>query len=107
MKKYGKQLMNELPDETTRLLNSLCTDWIPEGSEPSENPGVLCVCVGGGGGGGGVGGVHVSCMSVYAHGHRDSTGLLDKASHLTSFHACDSSPHLPVTPTQLTRPGIG
>ena len=30
--------MNELPDETTRLLTSLCTDWIPEGSEPSENP---------------------------------------------------------------------
>ena len=51
MKKYGKQLMNELPDETTRLLNSLCTDWIPEGSEPSENPGVLCVGVGGGWGG--------------------------------------------------------
>jgi len=34
MKKYGKQLMNELPDETTRLLTSLCTDWIPRGSQP-------------------------------------------------------------------------
>ena len=50
MKKYGKQLMNELPDETTRVLTSLCTDWIPEGSEPSENPGGVCgVCRGGGG----------------------------------------------------------
>ena len=47
MKKYGKQLMNELPDETTRVLTSLCTDWIPEGSEPSENPGGVCgVCRG-------------------------------------------------------------
>ena len=33
MKKYGKQLMNELPDETTRLLTSLCTDWMPKGAE--------------------------------------------------------------------------
>ena len=33
MKKYGKQLMNELPDDTTRLLTSLCTDWIPKGAE--------------------------------------------------------------------------
>ena len=33
MKKYGKQLMNELPDDTTKLLTSLCTDWIPKGAE--------------------------------------------------------------------------
>ena len=33
MKKYGKQLMNELPDDTTRLLTSLCTDWMPKGAE--------------------------------------------------------------------------
>ena len=59
MKKYGKQLMNELPDETTRVLTSLCTDWIPEGSEPSENPGVCGwgVCVGG----------RWEGMNVYAH----------------------------------------
>ena len=33
MKKYGKQLMSELPEETTRLLNSLCSDWIPKGMD--------------------------------------------------------------------------
>ena len=35
MKKYGKQLMSELPDETTMLLNKLCSDWIPKGAEAS------------------------------------------------------------------------
>ena len=30
--KYGKQLMGEMPDETTMLLNKLCSDWIPKGS---------------------------------------------------------------------------
>ena len=34
MKKYGKQLMSDLPDETTRLLTALCTDWVPVGVEP-------------------------------------------------------------------------
>ena len=38
---------------------------------------------------------------------RASTGLLNKASHLTAFCAWDSSLHLPVTPAQLMRPGIG
>ena len=36
-----------------------------------------------------------------------STPLLDKASHLTTLRAWDSSPHLSVTPVQLMRPGIG
>ena len=36
-----------------------------------------------------------------------STDLLVKASILTAFCARDSSPHLPVTPAQLMRPGIG
>lgn len=35
MKKYGKQLMNQLPDATTDLLKSLCTDWIPKGMDTS------------------------------------------------------------------------
>ena len=38
---------------------------------------------------------------------RASINLLDKASHLTAFCAWDGSPHLPVTPAQLMRPGIG
>ena len=33
--------------------------------------------------------------------------LLNKASDLTAFYARYSSPHLPVTPAQLMRPGIG
>ena len=33
--------------------------------------------------------------------------LLNKASHLTAFYALYSSLHLPVTPAQLMRPGIG
>ena len=33
--------------------------------------------------------------------------LLNKASHLTAFYALHSSLHLPVTPAQLMRPGIG
>ena len=37
-----------------------------------------------------------------------STNFLNKASHLTAFYAWYySSPHLPVTPAQLMRPGIG
>ena len=35
MKKYGKQLMSQLPDATTSLLQSLCTDWIPKGMDVS------------------------------------------------------------------------
>ena len=33
--------------------------------------------------------------------------LLNKASHLTAFYTLYSSLHLPVTPAQLMRPGIG
>ena len=33
--------------------------------------------------------------------------LMPMYSHLTAFCACNSSPHLPVTPAQLMRPGIG
>ena len=47
-----------------------------------------------------------SCMKRWCL-WRASTDLLDKASHLTAFCAWDSSPHLPVTPSQLMRPGIG
>ena len=36
-----------------------------------------------------------------------STNLLDKTSHQTTFCAWDTSPHLPTTPVQLMRPGIG
>ena len=36
-----------------------------------------------------------------------STCCMDKASHLTAFCTWDSTPHLPVTPAQLMRPGIG
>ena len=35
MKKYGKQLMSQLPDATTNLLKSLCTDWLPKGMDTS------------------------------------------------------------------------
>lgn len=31
MTKYGKLLLAELPDDTTRLLQALCTDWVPKG----------------------------------------------------------------------------
>lgn len=36
MKKYGKQLMNKLPDATTELLKKLCTDWIPKGMDTTN-----------------------------------------------------------------------
>ena len=36
-----------------------------------------------------------------------STYCIDKFSYPTTFCAWDSSPHLPVTPVQLMRPGIG
>ena len=36
MRKYGKQLMSELPDATTDLLNRLCSDWIPKGAESTQ-----------------------------------------------------------------------
>ena len=38
---------------------------------------------------------------------RASTDLLNKASHLTAFCVRYSSPHLPVTPVQLMKSGIG
>ncbi|CAI8032330.1 Vacuolar protein sorting-associated protein 11 homolog [Geodia barretti] len=34
MIKYGKLLLTELPDDTTRLLQNLCTDWLPRGQTP-------------------------------------------------------------------------
>jgi hypothetical protein len=39
MKKYGKQLMNQLPGETTSLLNQLCADWVPKGMDVSAGMG--------------------------------------------------------------------
>ncbi len=36
MKKYGKQLMSQLPDVTTGLLQNLCTDWVPKGMDHSK-----------------------------------------------------------------------
>ena len=38
--------------------------------------------------------------------HEEEGNLLDNASYLTAFCAWDSSPHLPVTPAQLMRPGM-
>lgn len=35
MVKYGKLLLAELPDDTTRLLQDLCTEWVPKGQQPS------------------------------------------------------------------------
>ena len=35
MRKYGKLLLTELPDDTTRLLQVLCTEWVPKGQQPS------------------------------------------------------------------------
>lgn len=52
MKKYGKVLLAKLPDETTRLLQDLCTAWVPRGQQPSSgmewdylswNAGMCCV----------------------------------------------------------------
>ena len=40
MKKYGKQLMNQLPDAATSLLKSLCTDWVPKGMDTSSAMGM-------------------------------------------------------------------
>ena len=34
MIKYGKLLLTELPDDTTQLLQNLCTDWLPRGQTP-------------------------------------------------------------------------
>lgn len=31
MKKYGKSLVNAVPDEATKLLKVLCTDYRPQG----------------------------------------------------------------------------
>ena len=49
-----------------------------------------------------------SFLGTYMHQRQDSIfedlPCIDKASHLTAW---DSSPHLPVTPAQLMRPGIG
>ena len=36
LKNYGKMLVNEVPEEATELLKTLCTDYIPEGDKPSE-----------------------------------------------------------------------
>ena len=47
MRKYGKLLLTELADETTRLLQSLCTEWIPRGQQPSSGTtwyGIGSVC---------------------------------------------------------------
>ena len=40
MIKYGKLLLTELPDDTTQLLQNLCTDWLPRGQtpRPGTNP---------------------------------------------------------------------
>ena len=36
MIKYGKLLLTELPDDTTSLLQNLCTDWLPRGQQPKS-----------------------------------------------------------------------
>ena len=36
MRKYGKQLMKQLPDATTELLKKLCMDWIPKNMDLSN-----------------------------------------------------------------------
>ena len=33
--RYGKVLLAELPEEATQLLQLLCTEWVPEGQQPS------------------------------------------------------------------------
>ena len=33
MKKYGKMLMSQVPEETTELLKVLCTDYKPTGGK--------------------------------------------------------------------------
>ena len=45
---------------------------------------------------------HITCVLS-----RSLCRLLNKASHLTEFYALYGSLHLPVTPVQLMRPGIG
>ena len=77
----------------------------------------VCVCVCGGGGH-----THSISDTCYATNERQLyeeklheetvlskslCSLLNKASHLTAFYALYSSLHLPVTPAQLMRPGIG
>ena len=39
MTKYGKVLLGELPDDTTRLLQALCTDWVPRGKGGGQEEG--------------------------------------------------------------------
>ena len=39
MTKYGKVLLGELPDDTTRLLQALCTDWVPRGQGGRQEEG--------------------------------------------------------------------
>ena len=34
MRKYGKLLLTELPDDATQLLQKLCSEWIPKGHQP-------------------------------------------------------------------------
>ena len=36
MKKYGKSLVNAVPDEATKLLKVLCTDYRPQGLQERE-----------------------------------------------------------------------
>ena len=37
MKKYGKSLVNAVPDEATKLLKVLCTDYRPQSALESES----------------------------------------------------------------------
>ena len=47
-----------------------------------------------------------TCVEGWAHIRQEMYQILIRPSHLTAFCAWDSSPHLPVTPAQLMRPGI-
>ena len=36
MFRYGKLLLEELPEEATQLLQQLCTEWVPRGEQPGS-----------------------------------------------------------------------
>ena len=105
MTKYGKLLLAELPDNTTRLLQALCTDWVPKGQPAPGGQSVVvqthcawkeggrrpCTSIYSGGGSGldsCVGEVHIHVHIVCQKKHNNNYVVFACPTEETSVYGC-------------------